>query len=415
MKKIIILIIAISAILALQANNLYVLNSGSHTLSNINLETQQINNTFLTVGLYSNQIFMENNNLWIVNSGDNNCKKYDPANASLLNTIQLEASANPWNIVKKDNYLYISGLMSGKIYRYNTENSQIDFLESGIGPEGMLIINNNLYVANTGFQYPNYLPGKVSVIDLNTFTKTTDINVGTNPQALILGSDNNIHVVGTGNYSSETGKVFIINPQTNTLVQTINVGLAPNNIFESPDHKIYMADGNGLGFIVYNTADKQIVHSSENPYLPGASKIIFNNQNKIALYTGDWQSNSQVKILDQNDQILNTYSVAIGAVDILLNGNGSSTDNPNDIISVNTLKTYPNPFKDNVNIKSENQKVNEISIYNLKGEKVRTFSSNNAQWDTKNQHGLKCANGIYFVIAKSGHTIIEKKAITLLK
>lgn len=415
MKKALLLIMGVLCIIALNAKSLYVLNSGSHTLSLVNTETNSINNSFATVGLYSNQILEDNDGLWIVNSGDNNCKKYNKLTGALLKTIQLENSANPWNMVKYGDKYYISGLMSGKIYIYNSTTDQISDFQSGTGPEGLLVCSNKLYVANTGFQYPNYTQGKVAVFDLNNNNALiTEINVETNPQALILGSDNNIHVVCSGNYTSATGKVCIINPETNALIQTIDTGLAPNNINELSNHKVYLADGNNAGFIVYDAISKEITNNSTNTYLPGASKIILDSNNKYVLKTGDWQGNSRVEVLNQSDIVINTLTVGVGAVDLLLTGTTGIEDNTV-AITPSLIKAYPNPFNENVTIKSTNNRVNQIGIYNIKGEKIREYGSNSINWDGKNTKGMSCSSGIYFVICKANNQIVSKKAISLIK
>ena len=77
-------------------------------------------------------------------------------------------------------------------------------------------------------------------------------------------------------------------------------------------------------------------------------------------------------------------------------------------IPLKFLKNYPNPFTHSTTISlglnTDNTEVTEISIYNIKGQKIRTFAneqiskSPNQQiiWDGKDDSGAKVSSGIYF-------------------
>jgi len=412
MKKMIMLMMICLILTGLSAEQLIVLNSGSQTLSLVNLVSQSVNNSFSDAGLYGNQVYFVDTELWLVNSGDNNIQKIDCTTGNVLKTIQLEGSVNPWNVLKKDTFLYISGMMSGKVYRINIQNDEISSIDTGISPEGMLLFGNELFVANTGFQYPDYLQGKIAVINLSTFTKTADINVSVNPQAMIMASDGNIHVMCTGNYASESGKIDVINPGTKEVVQSVQIGGSPNSIIESPDHKVYLADGMGAGFYVYDAVTKEIIHSNSNPYLPGGSKILFQNDKKLVLKTGNWVSNSHLEYINADESMIYDYSLGIGAVDLTFLINPSTSD---EITSVKPMliDTYPNPFKSVVQITSKNSDIKEISIYNLKGEKIKTLE--NKEWNGYDQNGFRCPSGVYFVAAKTNAGITHTKKITYLR
>lgn len=85
----------------------------------------------------------------------------------------------------KDNFAYVTGLFTNKLYKVSlTTNQVVAEVLVGIGPEGMCIAGNTLYVANTG-NYPNYSPSTVSVIDLNTFAVAASIPVEMNAQIVL--------------------------------------------------------------------------------------------------------------------------------------------------------------------------------------------------------------------------------------
>jgi len=91
-----------------------------------------------------------------------------------------------------------------------------------------------------------------------------------------------------------------------------------------------------------------------------------------------------------------------------------SDDITPEIISPLNISLYPVPFTDELNIKidSKLQKPTNISIYNIKGQKIRDFSnidSKKLSWDGKDLFGKAVSSGIYFVRVKQDkHQQIKK-------
>ena len=67
------------------------------------------------------------------------------------------------------------------------------------------------------------------------------------------------------------------------------------------------------------------------------------------------------------------------------------------------VSNYPNPFTRSTTLKCDlprNIEEAEIVIYNIKGQKVRTLpaTSNEVQWDCRNQAGKIAGSGVYFYV-----------------
>jgi Secretion system C-terminal sorting domain len=99
-----------------------------------------------------------------------------------------------------------------------------------------------------------------------------------------------------------------------------------------------------------------------------------------------------------------------------------ATEIENDeICSVLKLQLYPNPFNPELNISWEADKVNteniEIAVFNIKGQQIRSWQVNsminNLTWDGKNNMGISCSSGLYFVKVKTGGESICRKAVLL--
>src|SRR5690554_3467536 len=99
MKKILILITFALMFVIVAAHEVIVLNSGSETLSLVDLTAQTTINNFAQTGLYGNQVYYVDDELWLVNSGDNNIQKIDTSNGNILQTVQLPSSSSPWSII----------------------------------------------------------------------------------------------------------------------------------------------------------------------------------------------------------------------------------------------------------------------------------------------------------------------------
>ena len=100
----------------------------------------------------------------------------------------------------------------------------------------------------------------------------------------------------------------------------------------------------------------------------------------------------------------------------------------NDIHLEYELKNYPNPFKPETTIEfsieqnQQNEQI-ELEIYNLKGQKIRTFqipqseisNPNYVVWNGTDDNNHSVPSGIYFYQLKAGNNFNETKQMLLLK
>ena len=88
-----------------------------------------------------------------------------------------------------------------------------------------------------------------------------------------------------------------------------------------------------------------------------------------------------------------------------------------------SIEVYPNPFTDMVNLKISDAEsgIVMVNIYNLKGQKIRTYKEDakphesvHLQWDGKDATGNNAPKGIYFInVQTNSSTGITKKFIKL--
>lgn len=101
-----------------------------------------------------------------------------------------------------------------------TTLSVMDSVSVGSNPQGMLILNGELYVCNSGYGASR----TVSVIDLDSDTVKATINVGEGPTFAAVAPDGRIWIACTGiSFPPPTtnGSVFVIDPSTRSVVDSI--------------------------------------------------------------------------------------------------------------------------------------------------------------------------------------------------
>jgi YVTN family beta-propeller protein len=87
----------------------------------------------------------------------------------------------------------------------------------GSNPEEMVVSGNKLFVTNSGgFNFPNY-DSTVSVINLTTLAETGKIRVGLNPTRITADDNGNVYVIATGNYTTVPSSLVKLNAQSETV------------------------------------------------------------------------------------------------------------------------------------------------------------------------------------------------------
>lgn len=137
-------------------------------------------------------------------------------------------SSTPHDLVIDSNRskAYITRLFSNSIYVMNLAGFVLsDSIDVGTNPQGMLVVDSQLYVCNSGYGADS----TVTVIDVNADTVKTTLRVGYGPSGITALKNGKVIISCTGNATS-FGRLVIINPSTNTIEDTIDVA---ENLFGS--------------------------------------------------------------------------------------------------------------------------------------------------------------------------------------
>ena len=304
---------------------LYVLNGLGLTVSKMNLETNKITHNIASVGDMPNKIYTKNDKIYIVNSIPPGISIIDAYNDEVSN-ISLKNGSNPFDMAfAGTNKAYVTNLLHNSISVVNLmEKTILKDIVVGSNPEGILIVDNTAYIANTG-GYPGYETSSVSIINIETDIVTKTLDVAKNPQSIAAGPDGKIYVLCTGNYFDEYGKICVIDPfgasdWTAAVVDTVEIGGAPGDIEITNTGIAYMADF-GVdpdGYIyAYNIFSKEIIHNSTNPLLVGygAMNLLWHSYTS-ELWINNFKNDAVQLLNPQTGAVISTYNFGDGALDM---------------------------------------------------------------------------------------------------
>jgi DNA-binding beta-propeller fold protein YncE len=137
-------------------------------------------------------------------------------------------------------------------------------VEVGRQPEEMAIVNNKLYIANSGgYSPPNY-ESTVSVIDLDSFKEVKRIEVAINLHRIKADRYGDLYITSRGDYYTIPSKLLVLDTETDQVKKVFNIAASNLTIDD----------------------DLAYVYSTEWNYIEGKNKISYNmidTKNEILL------------------------------------------------------------------------------------------------------------------------------------
>ena len=185
-----------------------------HYLRNIYSERNP--NVVKELGDVGNDIKIYGSKLWIVVNVSN---KVEVATADSCKRITQINIPNCRYLAFKDGFAYVSSYVGpvkldqdvplGMVYKVDTVDfKKKDSVVVGYQPEGLCIVDNKLYVANSGgYRAPNY-DNTLSEIDLTTFKEIRKIKVGLNLHHCQVDHYGQIWVSSRGNYNDVPSRIY---------------------------------------------------------------------------------------------------------------------------------------------------------------------------------------------------------------
>jgi hypothetical protein len=121
-----------------------------------------------------------------------------------------EAVLSPRALIGHKGKVYIT-LYEGYVAQMDTVKYESTLAKVGDNPEGLVAVENRLYVANSGgMNYPTY-DNTVSVVSASDFAEISTIEVNVNPNKVESSADGDyVYVSSYGNYGDQPAKLQVI-------------------------------------------------------------------------------------------------------------------------------------------------------------------------------------------------------------
>jgi YVTN family beta-propeller protein len=125
----------------------------------------------------------------------------------------------------------------------------------GLNPDNAVVINNKMYVVNSGgLNYPVY-DSTLSVIDLSNNLVVDTITTAINCSQIVTDAEGDIYVISRGNYSNIQPKLQRISSTTNLVVEDFNF---PTYEMTYYNNKIYYYNDSDNKIYTFNTQTESI-------------------------------------------------------------------------------------------------------------------------------------------------------------
>lgn len=175
--------------------------------------------------------------------GNGSVSIYDP----ITREVSSNAIANLGSIVQSvtisDGRLFVLANTADRIDVFDLEtNEQIASIEGVVNPRYMAVASNGKAYVTSFYSAPgSFTGGMVTVIDMNSYTKVKEIEVGENPEGITI-SGNRVYVA---NYSSEVSfgggtTLSVIDSGTDQVIDTLDIACdAPRFLVTDEEGEVF--------------------------------------------------------------------------------------------------------------------------------------------------------------------------------
>jgi len=229
--------------------------------------------------------------------------------------------SSPRSLASYNGKIFIT-LFDGHVTQLDTTTLAVEkTVAVGSNPEGIVVANNKIYVANSGGMA--LIPDStISVIDPITFTVINKIKVVINPIVIKADAYGNLYVISFGNYGSIPYTLQCIQAATTPEQVTVIPGLKPYNMTMDGDN-LYMYsygyDANwkviNKSYSIYDVKTAKVVNAN---FIPSAAIVktpfsIDVNPVTKDIYIGetDYVNTGKMYVFGQNGTLKFTFATGV--------------------------------------------------------------------------------------------------------
>ena len=173
--------------------------------------------------------------LYLVVNNSSKIEVVDKETLTKIATIRIANEASPRELVQvSETKAYVTNLFGNSVSVINLETNEEDStIAVGSNPEGIAIVGERAYVANSGFGNGN----TISVIDSNTDEVINTVTVGDNPIIIKKQDNDQLWVVCAGAYGDfndpnddTPGTIYVLSGVTGEVIANFEVGGHPGDL-----------------------------------------------------------------------------------------------------------------------------------------------------------------------------------------
>lgn len=248
-----------------------VLNGNDNTLSLVDLATGQSTLNAVTFPGFPGNAVVRGGKLYVAVSGGDLLMVLDASTLAPLDTLFTGAGTNPYAVAVNDaGDVFASLFLTNQVVKFNAGGAEVGRVSVGRAPEGLLLVGDRLFIADSGIRLTNfgYDSGTITVLDAASLANMGTVPVGLNPQWM-HEAGGEMHVVCTGNYFSVFGEIHVISMAGLAPVDTVVLGGSPGYL-EFVDDIGYASDYFG-GIASYRLSTREVLHSFADPIAFGGT------------------------------------------------------------------------------------------------------------------------------------------------
>lgn len=225
----------------------YLLNEGNFNMNKASLDYLDLVNGIYTRNLYAkenpsitrglgdvgNDIQIYGSKMYITVNASNKVEVLNVKDGKKIGQIDL---INCRYLMPYQGKMYVSAYFSrigdpnaanGIVAEIDTTNLKITrTVEVGRQPEEMAIMDNELFVANSGGYSPENYENTLSVINLNSFKETQRIPVAINLHRVKADHEGDLYVTSRGDYYQIPSRLYVINSRTKTIKKVFDIAVS---------------------------------------------------------------------------------------------------------------------------------------------------------------------------------------------
>lgn len=266
------------------SQGIYVLNEGGQEADNSSLTyfdfaskvtTSNIfaaANSGALIGEFGNDVQIYGSKMYIIANGANLIHVVEAKSAKKIKTINMiieGVKTLPRSVAFAKGKAFVSAY-NDKVYVIDTATLVIEkAIPVGRDPEGLAVVGNRLYVANSGglgFLTNEDFAHTVSVIDLTSLTEIKKIEVPLNPRGVMADKYGDVYVSTIGNYVDVAANLVVIDSKTDAVKKKFDIPVTGMAIYNDVAY-IYRAEYNYVtkgyttGYLTLDVKNEAILSS----------------------------------------------------------------------------------------------------------------------------------------------------------